>query len=155
MIKKIIASSQTGVNRAVLDAAIGKNITCAGWCPKGRLAEDGALPKRYPLQEAKFSDERIPTEMNVIEGDGTLILTRGRPTGCIALSEVIARRNSKPLLVVDLLKIRNRDMMLSFIRKWIDDKRIEILNVAGPRESRCPGIYQDTRVLLEMLIDGL
>jgi hypothetical protein len=153
MIKKIIAGSQTGVNRAVLDVALGKDVPCAGWCPKGRLGEDGVLPKRYPLQEAKFTDERIPTEMNVIEADGTLILTRGRPTGCTALAEVLSRRHAKPLLVIDLLKIHNRDMALSFIRKWIDDKRIEILNVTGPRESRFPGIYLEIRTFMEALID--
>jgi len=155
MIKKIISGSQTGLNRAVLDVALEKNVPCTGWCPKGRVAEDGVLAKKYPLQEAKFTDERIPTEMNVIESDGTLILTRGRPTGCTALAEVLARRHAKPLLVIDLMKVLNRDMMLSYIKKWINDRKIETLNVAGPRESRCPGIYQDTRVLMGMLLNNL
>jgi len=155
MLKKIIASSQTGVNRAALDTALGKSVPCAGWCPKGRTAEDGALSKKYPLQEAKFRDERIPTELNILEADGTLLLTQGRPTGCTALAEVIARRRAKPLLVVDLLKVLNREMTIGFIRKWMDDKKIEVLNVSGPRESRCPGIYQDTRLIMEMLIDSL
>ena len=35
---------------AALDAALELKIPCGGWCPKGRLAEDGPVPQRYPLQ---------------------------------------------------------------------------------------------------------
>ena len=143
------------MDRAALDAALGKNFPCAGWCPKGRTAEDNPLSKKYPLQEAKSSDERMPTELNILEGDGTLILTRGRATGCTALSAVLARRRAKPLLVVDLQNQTPFPTVISQITKWMEDRKIEILNVVGPRESRCPGIYQDAKTIMEALIDSL
>ncbi len=48
---KIISGGQTGVDRAALDFAINNGIPCGGWCPKGRLAEDGKLPLKYPLKD--------------------------------------------------------------------------------------------------------
>jgi hypothetical protein len=58
-------SGQTGVDRAALDAALELGIPCGGWCPKGRRAEDGKIPDRYPLQETSSSDYPQRTEMNV------------------------------------------------------------------------------------------
>ena len=51
MIDKIISGGQTGVDRAGLDAALEAGIPVGGYCPKGRLAEDGTVPERYPLTE--------------------------------------------------------------------------------------------------------
>ena len=50
-LKKIVSGGQTGVDRAALDAALAQGIACGGWCPKGRRAEDGAIPGHYPLSE--------------------------------------------------------------------------------------------------------
>jgi len=152
MLKKLIAGSQTGVNRAVLDAALEMQFPCGGWCPGGRLAEDGELHKRYPLEEAKSKDERIPTELNILEGGATLILTRGRPTGCTALAGELTRRRGKNLLVIDLEEVVDADVAVTIIRRWIGDYRIEILNVTGPRESRIPGIYDEVKDILERLL---
>lgn len=152
MLKKIISGSQTGVNRAALDVALEKGIPCGGWCPKGRLAEDGVLHKKYPLEESKSSDDRIATEMNIGESDGTLILTWGRPTGGTALSQIVAKRRSKPLLVVDIKETYDDAKAAKEILKWIDNTNIEVLNIAGPRESRCQGIYKDSRSIIEKLI---
>jgi len=55
MIEKIISGGQTGVDRAALDVALDMGIPCGGWCPKGRKAEDGAIPDRYPLKKMTSS----------------------------------------------------------------------------------------------------
>jgi len=55
MIKRIISGGQTGVDRAVLDAAIKCHVSHGGWIPKSRRAENGSLPNQYQLRE-------IPTE---------------------------------------------------------------------------------------------
>ena len=65
MVEKFISGGQTGVDRAALDAAMELGIPCGGWCPKGRRAEDGRIPDRYPLQETSSSDYPLRTEMNV------------------------------------------------------------------------------------------
>ncbi|MGD9687665.1 MAG: putative molybdenum carrier protein, partial [Desulfobacter sp.] len=44
MIRKIVSGGQTGVDRAGLDAARAAGIPIGGYCPKGRLAEDGEIP---------------------------------------------------------------------------------------------------------------
>lgn len=48
---KIVSGGQTGVDRAALDLALELGIPCGGWCPPGRMAEDGPIDARYPLQE--------------------------------------------------------------------------------------------------------
>ncbi len=63
------------MDRAALDAALEAGISCRGWCPHNRMAEDGPIPERYPLQETKSDDVSFRTELNVIQSDGTLILT--------------------------------------------------------------------------------
>lgn len=152
MLIKLITGSQTGVNRAVLDVAKGRNFPYGGWCPKGRTAEDGPLNKKYILSEARSLDERIATELNIIEGDGILVLTRGRPTGCTALAVVITRRRGKPLLVIDLLEVASRETAVEMILNWIRDNKIEAMTVTGPRESRCPGIYEDSLIIIDILV---
>ena len=44
-LEKIVSGAQTGVDRAALDIALKYKIPCGGWCPKGRIAEDGIIPK--------------------------------------------------------------------------------------------------------------
>src|SRR6516164_2818435 len=41
---KLLSGGQSGVDRAVLDAAIARGIAYAGWCPKGGRAEDFPAP---------------------------------------------------------------------------------------------------------------
>jgi predicted Rossmann-fold nucleotide-binding protein len=137
MFQKIISGGQTGVDRAALDVALELGFPCGGWCPKGRRAEDGVIPDRYPLQETSSADYRVRTEKNVEESDGTLVLGWGAPTGGTALTLKLARRHQKPSFLVDLV----HEGEASIVRKWGRIKKIRILNVAGPRESEAPGIH--------------
>jgi len=57
-IEKIISGGQTGADRDALDFAIWHDLPHGGWCPKGRLAEDGTIEDRYGLQET--STKRYP-----------------------------------------------------------------------------------------------
>jgi len=125
------------VDRAALDVALELGLPCGGWCPKGRRAEDGTVPDRYPLQETSSSDYRVRTEKNIEESDGTLVLAWGPPIGGTALTLKLARRHHKPYFVVDL--VHGGDAMS--VQEWAWTKKIRILNVAGPRESEAPGIH--------------
>jgi len=147
-VEKIISGGQTGVDRAALDIALELGIPCGGWCPKGRRAEDGVLPPRYPLAETETGDYRQRTRRNVQAADGTLILTRGTPGGGSALTRSLAGKLGKPCLVVDLAQDRN----LRPVRVWIKTHGIGVLNVAGPRESGQSGIYDEARRFLARML---
>ncbi|MCB2148261.1 MAG: putative molybdenum carrier protein [Deltaproteobacteria bacterium] len=144
MLKKIISGGQTGVDRAALDVAIRLGIAHGGWVPKGRLAEDGALPSRYQLQEMPTSDYEARTEKNVMDSDGTLIISRGRPIGGTDYTRRMALKHGKQLLHIDLSIGQRPSEAGSLVASWIEMNRIEILNVAGPRASHDPDIYKDT-----------
>ena len=136
------------MDRAALDAALALGLPCGGWCPRGRLAEDGPIDLRYPLRETPSADYPQRTEWNVRDSDGTLVLTRGRPRGGTALTISFARGQGRPLLILDLA--RDRDP--SKIREWAAEKGISVLNVAGPRESQKPGIQDEARRMLEEVL---
>ena len=138
-IAKVIAGGQTGVDRAALDAAMAAGLLIGGWCPKGRRAEDGVIPMSYPLQETPLPHYTQRTQWNVRDADATIILTRHDPTGGTALTIYTARRLHKPYRVIDLTtKPAPHD-----VASWISHAGLTVLNVAGPRESTSPGIYQE------------
>ena len=137
MIRRIVSGGQTGVDRAALDVAIECGIACGGWCPRGRKAEDGPIDARYPLEETASGRYVERTEWNVRDSDATLILARIPLEGGTALTERLARKAQKPLLVLDPWS-RDTDAIVS----WLEEGRYETLNVAGPRESRSPGVYE-------------
>lgn len=145
---KIISGGQTGVDRAALDAARELGLQSGGWCPRGRRAEDGAIPADYPLRESLARGYADRTLRNVSMADATLILCRGPLSGGTHLTASLARRLGKPALVVDLERGPDAGRVLA----WAREHRVEVLNVAGPRESRCPGIQrQATGFLLQVL----
>ena len=81
MLKKIISGGQTGADRAALDVALKFNIPYGGWVPKGRIAEDGPLPRKYQLQEMPTPSYPARTEQNVIDSDGRLLSPVSRVMG--------------------------------------------------------------------------
>ena len=81
LLSKIISGGQTGVDRGALDAAIELGIEHGGKRPRGRLAEDGRIPRKYLMQETRSGRYSFRTERNVIEADGTLILHYGPISG--------------------------------------------------------------------------
>jgi Circularly permutated YpsA SLOG family len=135
---RIISGGQTGVDRAALDVALELGLPAGGWCPRGRRAEDGPIDLKYPLQETRSPSYPVRTEKNVLEAEGTLILTRGKPKGGTALTIKLARFHKKPYLVIDLNKGDDK----KGVWEWAKGNRVAVLNVAGPRETEAPGIYE-------------
>lgn len=148
VLEKIVSGGQTGVDRAALDAALAAGFPCGGWAPKGRMAEDGAIPERYPLDECSIAGNAERTRLNVRDSDATLILTRGAPAGGTRLTIEWADKLSKPCLAVDLARPTDPDG----IADWIEGERIEVLNVAGPRESTAPGIGADAAAVMKAVL---
>ena len=157
MIQKIISGGQTGADRAALDFAIKHDIPYGGWVPKGRKTEDGTLPEKYHLQEMSTAQYAERTEKNILDSDGTLIISHGRLTGGSALTEFLAEKHRKPCIHIDLQKVALSDTP-SLVGSWIRHHDIKILNVAGPRAGKDSKIYQATMDVLDVIFqshDGL
>lgn len=151
MFTKIVSGGQTGVDRAALDVALALDFPCGGWCPRGRKAEDGPIPDRYPLEETPWDGYPQRTEWNVRDSDGTLILHTGAPDRGTALTAALARRRGKPCLEIDLTGEPRADG----VREWAEANHVRVVNVAGPRERSAPGIYEAARRFLrEVLSEG-
>ncbi len=145
---KIVSGGQTGVDRAGLVAAMSFSIATGGWMPCGRLAEDGVVPKGfYTLKECPSGGFRERTRRNVVDSDATLILVDTLPlVGGTAYTADHAAKNGRPCKVILLsaadAATQIRNWMLSLedsVRPGHTDQIV--LNVAGPRESGSPGIF--------------
>ncbi len=152
---RVVSGGQTGVDRAALDAALAAGVPCAGWCPRGRRAEDGPIADRYPLRETKSRTYARRTMDNVLDSDATLIVLNdpvGGLSGGTRLTVGEAEKAGRPLLIINLADSPALDHQVDRIADWINENRIFVLNVAGPRESGCPGIYQAAHELMTGLL---
>lgn len=102
----------------------------------------------YPLDETLSSDYAVRTEWNVRDSDGTLILASGPLTGGTAYTAACARKLAKTCHIVDL----SGTARVEPAWKWIEQHGIRRLNIAGPRESTSPGIYQLASGFLETFL---
>jgi len=149
-VRKFVSGGQTGADRAALDFAITNGYAHGGWCPRGRRAEDGVLDMRYQLTETQSKAYRQRTKRNVLESDATLIFNLGRLAGGSLRTMEIAKRNGKPVLVVSLDDGLGSGQ-INTVTSWLRHHSVCILNVAGPRERKRPGIYRGVLVALASL----
>jgi hypothetical protein len=147
MIDKVVSGGQTGVDRAGLDAAREAGLPVGGYCPKGRLAEDGTVPECYPLTELDNDRYASRTEKNVVDSDGTLVLNIGELTDGTKATVDFAKQHGRPYLVLQL----EAEPDLQECHDWLEQHRLKTLNVAGPRESKRPGIYRQAFQFLQRL----
>jgi hypothetical protein len=148
---KIISGGQTGADRAALDWAILHRIPHGGWCPKGRLAEDGPIARRYRLRETPAADYATRTEWNVRDADATVIFSVAKKlSGGSRLTAELARRHHRPLLHLsrDATRGDPAKRLLAFLQRH----EIKTLNVAGPRASEEPPIARFVRDMLERVL---
>src|SRR6185436_17712581 len=101
---KIISGGQTGADRAALDVALRLGVPCGGWCPADRAAEDGAVPEHYPVTPLPAGGYAQRTERNVLESDGTVVLSYGEPDGGTKATIVYCNQHRRPCLVIDAEK---------------------------------------------------
>jgi Circularly permutated YpsA SLOG family len=162
---KIVSGGQTGVDRAALDAALVAGFPCGGWCPAGRLAEDGEIPERYPLTELPADEHALGTRTtrqvaegyrartlkNLQDSDGMVILFSGTLSGGTLLTRNLCVREKKPFIALDSRQIsalRTADTILRFL----EEQAVDVLNVAGPRASGWPEGYAfSLRVIGEVI----
>lgn len=147
MIRIILSGGQTGVDRAAMDQAMEAGLLCTGWCPKGRKSEDGTIPERYPLVETPSEDYDVRNERNVLDADGVIVVVDGAPDAGTRLTIELAYRHEKPFYLLDL----QQPLMPDIVAHWVRKFRIQIVNIAGPRESHSPGMYDRSAEVLKEL----
>ena len=149
---KIVSGGQTGVDRAALDFAIRHGYEHGGWCPHGRLAEDGVIPPIYRLRETDSADYDERTEKDVVDSDATLIVAREKElSGGTAFTKTCAEQQGRPVLVV--YESDNVARSTAALSKFLKRNNVRTLNVAGPRESQAPGIGKFVAKLLEAALE--
>jgi len=148
---KIISGGQTGVDRAALDAAIKLGIDCGGWCPAGRLDEVGKIPDRYPLQELKHGGFAERTLQNVKDSDGTVVIYFGKMSGGTEQTVHFCIEQERPHRTIDAAEI-SADAAANLISDLVSEHKIDILNVAGPRQSEWPAGYDYALRALEIFL---
>jgi hypothetical protein len=141
-IVKIISGGQTGADQAALDAAMELGIDHGGWISKGRLTEDGPLPETYNLEETSTGSDSGSSERNVLDSGGTVVITRGPPSGGSKLTVALAHRHGRPCLHLDLQRVHPLKAS-SKLYQWILAHGVQVLNVAGSRIAEDRAIYND------------
>ncbi len=149
MLEQVISGGQTGADMAGLIAAQAAGLRTGGWMPKGWKTENGPRPdlaKQYGLQESVTSDYRERTRLNVICADATFIIAEHMDQGS-GLTNTICERHGKPRLLVPVMT----ELMTGVAMHWLLAQRVRVLNIAGNRESRSPGLQVEAAGWLEQV----
>lgn len=138
----IVSGGQTGVDRAALRSAIRWDLPVEGWCPQGRRAEDGTIPREFPLRETPSKQFGQRTEWNVRDSDATLIVDFSEVEGTnnspgTLWTVQMANWHGRPWRTVTVVPGQRVDV--GGVIDWLTAHRVQRLNIAGPRESEVPG----------------
>ncbi|RIB19653.1 putative molybdenum carrier-domain-containing protein [Gigaspora rosea] len=182
MIFTFRSGGQTGVDRGVFDAFLdyvrnnesikdinreeslltvefknGNVRILTGWCPQGRIADDGKLDSKYPFKETPSSEYMERTEWNVRDAEATLIIlpssTYNTKLGGTGFTIKMVEKYGKlwEKIYLDQNTVDNIKQLLD----WIKNNKIDHLNLAGPRESKFPGIHESTYKFIYSLLEKM
>jgi hypothetical protein len=136
-LKKIITGGQTGADMGGLFAGKTLKVKTGGTAADGYTTERGKnyrLRDIYGLNDFGVSHNRR-TMMNVMDSTGTVIFADNLESVGTKLTIALCKKLGKIYLI-------NPTPEELFV--WTRDNDIEILNVAGNRESVAPGIAKRT-----------
>jgi hypothetical protein len=148
VVGKIISSGRSGVELAGLDMAVKLGIAHGGWTPRGMRNDLGPLPERYGLEEVPALGFRHAMEQNVVNSDGTLLVTRGQKTAETRFAVETALAHQRQLLHLDLSQYSAFEAA-SLASSWLSLQRIKVLFITGPSADYNPGLYEQVLKVLE------
>ena len=152
---KVVSGGQTGVDRGALDAALEWGFSCGGWCPAGRLAEDGIIPGHYPVVELPDAGYAERTARNVADSDATIIILNGEPIGGTGETIDCCVEMQKPHLVIDCGRkgiAEAIDAVTQFVKDLGFRPPAIVLNIAGPRASQWPQGHEIARQIVSGML---
>ena len=157
MLDRVISGGQTGADQAALRAARTAGLATGGWAPLGWLVEraDGRGDEAagwlagFDLIECPEPGYPVRTRANVRDSDGTLWLGDWHSAGGRTTLDA-CRLQGKPFLIVYAGRTRPSEVV-----EWIRSKGVRVLNVAGNRESKAPGIGARTERFLARVFRSL
>lgn len=148
MIRKIISSGRTGVEMAALDVAVKLGLAHGGWAQRGMRNEAGVIEKRYGLEEAVAVGFKKAMEQNVLNSDGTLLISRGKKSVESQFAVETALRHHRQFLHVDLSQ-HSAFEAASLVSSWVSMNHVLVVFVTGPTEIQDSTIYQQVKKILE------
>lgn len=152
---KIISGGQSGADLGGLVAAQAAQIPTGGTAPKDFRTETGLqqrLLQGFGLTPHQKKNYQARTKQNVIDADATLIIATMPESAGTQLTIKLCQALVKPYLLVNPDKECD-----AHIRDFLNVEKPAVLNIAGNRESRSPGIFDKTVALLGFLkckVDG-
>jgi hypothetical protein len=155
-IGKVISGGQTGVDIAALRAARSAGIETGGWCPKGWRTELGPQPdllKEFGLRELSSPKYPARTRANIETADCTIIVADMLDTGS-ELTARLCRQLGKPMLRLTRRQIvSEKPETVAAAVEWLTGNPHAIVNAAGNRESRAPGIESEAEPFLREVFE--
>ena len=144
VLKRLISGGQTGADQGGLEAGKQLGLETGGWVPKGCMTEAGPnkdLVTTYGCTESHTSDYQTRTRQNVDAAGGTVWFGYTYTPGYWCTHNRAKHRT--PWI--------ENPTKENFLR-WLSDNGIEILNVAGNRESKNRGLRAKVK---DFLVDAL
>ncbi|MGD9302407.1 MAG: putative molybdenum carrier protein [Desulfobacterales bacterium] len=148
MLKKIISGGLPGVELAALDAAIKLDIPHKGWTYKGQKTENDEIKDHYNVEEIANPSYFERLEKNIINSEGTVILTYGQLIRGASATKDLAEKQHKPCLLLELNKC-TLSHTISSIRKWMDNHKIEEIFFTGSKPIAAPNIHDEVIQIIE------
>jgi len=142
------------VDRAALDVALKHGIDAGGWCPTGRLDEFGRIPDRYPVKELESGGFIERTLQNVKDSDGTVIIYPGKLSGGTEQTVHFCVEQQRPHELIDSSNV-STEKAAQLIADFVRTNKIDVLNVAGPRQSEWAKGYDYTMSIFEAFVNSI
>lgn len=137
MLKTIFSGGETGADWGGIQfARYGYNLE--GWMAAEWMTEEGPKPEYagYGLREHPSLGTAAKSEANVRDSDGTIVFARDFDSPGTACVLRAIQKYGKPHLKIDV----SDWMDISVGKDWLLNNNIQVLNIAGNRDSVSPGI---------------